>query len=196
MCSSRSIAAYRTIIAASRNLSCTPIPLGGSARSSRYSEKRSETQHRQRLEGKKTVGKLRLVYGTYFLAEGTWSKSRMRTCFFDFLCIPSTLESGLNRFELLKSSNWISMDLYMWNLWKLGDPQPFAAPGTSRDSLACDCKRQRNAKIISNKLLEVKDLQAEAFLLAWISLQDTEKCVSTCSFSCATSITCLLVQKC
>ena len=49
---------------------------------------------------------------------------------------------------------------------------------------------QRNAKIISNKLLEVQDLQAEAFLLAWISLQDTEKCVSTCSFSCATSITC------
>jgi len=33
--------------------------------------------------------------GTYFLA-GTWSKSRMRTFCNMFLCIPSTLESGLN----------------------------------------------------------------------------------------------------
>lgn len=48
----------------------------------------------------------------------------------------------------------------------------------------------KSYQINSNKLLEVQDLQAEAFLLAWISLQDTEKCVSTCSFSCATSITC------
>ena len=87
-----------TPILASRNLSCTPIPLGCSALSSRYSEKRSETQHRHRLKGtKKTL----LASWDWYVVPISWLKELEANLEREhddsqILCIRSTLESGLN----------------------------------------------------------------------------------------------------